>query len=265
MRSSVKTWFATVTPDGKYGKPHPFSGAVEIPGVETNHFCTLLIDSSHGLSGSCVAVFDELILGQRLWRKLGLGVRPRIWEAAQARQAEPQEQEEGEQVSESITKELREWAPNGSKDVLYENDLIVMANQIDKAYEDGVRKAALSSRHESDEMWFQALDDVTDEWLAEHGLVRLPVDAAGRTWHVGDLYTLRTDRSHNVERLEWMEWDGDCWQLDGEDAGELVRYEPTPAERIRAAVQELANEDGSDGTALSDLLKIADELEAEHE
>lgn len=166
-------------------------------------------------------------------------------------------EEEATKTDGSVTRELRKYIRSIPVGPAARAELGGIIDRIDAACAELACKAYDAGFASADD-WYA---DKTDGDLAEHGLVRLPVDAAGRTWRVGDLYTLRNDKARNVERLGWMEWHGDCWKLDGEDAGDLVRYEPTPAERIREWV-DVARDDRAD---LRDLLAIADELEAGHE
>lgn len=165
-------------------------------------------------------------------------------------------------MSESITKELRRWA-HGHDHILdfAREDVDRIADRIDDAHRRGVRHAYDVGFASADD-WYA---DKTDDDLAEHGLVRLPVDADGKTWHIGDMVTL-DDRAHS--KVIGIELAKDGWNLvlpSGGYASAMPKcyhhYSPTPAERIRAWVDS-ARDDRAD---LRDLLAIADELEADDE
>lgn len=161
---------------------------------------------------------------------------------------------------ESLTKELREWVSKYIEAVLDKRDLLIMADRIDKAHEEEVRHAYDIGFASADD-WYA---DKTDDDLAEHGLVRLPVDADGEPWRFGD-------RCNNGERLGVIHlYDNGNGRLDfrGGTKIEVIKgsttsrhHHPTPAERIRAWVDS-ARDDRAD---FRDLLAIADGLEADDE
>ena len=103
----------------------------------------------------------------------------------------------------SITNELRKWVLarfwDGTRD-----SLLDIADRIDKEHKDAIDKAhadgernGLQQARSASEDWRRGFDAgfaSADGWLtdhedamAEHGWVRLPVDADGRPIHVGDV------------------------------------------------------------------------------
>lgn len=104
----------------------------------------------------------------------------------------------------SITDELREWA----KEHLSRNSILAIADRIDAEHE---RQCA--------ESWMRGHDawaaiDRSDE-MAEHGWIRLPKDADGEVWHVGD-FVVGEVNPRNPKAIERMLWYGpdSGWQLE---------------------------------------------------
>lgn len=170
-------------------------------------------------------------------------------------------------MSERITALLREWnkrafgSKPGAMAAQHYMDICTVADRIDVAMESAKKKAY-------EDGFMEAVSKITDygsdEYLAAHGLVRLPVDAEGKPWHVGDcIWFMQPPHDRYVTSLLLR---NDGWKLlcDG-DIGNLLEpsdeahYKPTTAERIREIVKR-APENFTDEDA-KDLLAIADELE----
>lgn len=107
--------------------------------------------------------------------------------------------------------------------------------------------------------------EMTDEDLAELGLVRLPVDEDGEVWHSGDM-AMESGRIDTVSKLV-LGVDGWALALTSTvglfEADVLRHHKPTPAERIRAVAEQVLNADTSQARieANDALYAIADELE----
>lgn len=163
-------------------------------------------------------------------------------------------------MSEDITSELRQYAGT----LASECDapaLSLIADRIDRAHEEAVAKATaeLSAGLPT---FDEEVAELSDGYLADHGLVRLPVDADGKPWYVGDMRKCPDDD----DGIAYLKLYHDGWQAGlargGEvNPSEITHYTPTPAERIRAWV-ERARDDRAD---FRDLLGIADELEGSAE
>lgn len=155
-----------------------------------------------------------------------------------------------------ITKELREW--NRMRVVRSEEKMYVerIANRIDELHDDEVARW-IEQAH------FEDLQEMSDEERAKLGFVRLPVDADGKAWHVGDAYKLKGDNGADAaDHISWLSWDGHFWDADGEPVEHLERWKATPVECLRGFTRELYY-DGRLGDGERDkLLAIADELEA---
>lgn len=97
------------------------------------------------------------------------------------------------------------------------------------------------------------------------GYTRLPVDADGKPWHVGDM-AMESGRIDTVSKLV-LGVDGWALALTSTvglfEADVLRHHKPTPAERIRAVAEQVLNADTSQARieANDALYAIADELE----
>lgn len=168
----------------------------------------------------------------------------------------------------SVTRDLREWgdARFASRD---DRDAIErIADRIDEDHERAVEKA-----HCED------ISDIGDDELSSlYGLVRLPVDANGDAWHVGDKLSTVTfkgkDDGFEVTSLKLYAsgWSMDCTNdrcrvLTVLLPSGCVHRRPTPAERIRRCVglvEGCYRDHGTlDAAVLDELRAIADELEGD--
>ena len=116
---------------------------------------------------------------------------------------------------ESITKELREWFESGYVYKHYGDDdddfkkviipwfgwRIVIEGMLDRIDEAHERVRA------------ESIIDMTDESMAEHGWVKLPVDADGVPIRVGDVMECGDGTVFTVERISLYEYG---WRCDGE-------------------------------------------------
>ena len=91
----------------------------------------------------------------------------------------------------NITKELREFAQTFSNPT-QRDELTSIADRIDRLCEEAVYEAHNGCAGE----WFDVCDNVLDE----HDLMRLPRDAAGKAWPIGDQVD-STDRVSGVMLL----------------------------------------------------------------
>lgn len=166
----------------------------------------------------------------------------------------------------SVTRELREFAHYISADdqcrkayEIADTIDVLHAAAMAKAYDDGFASA---------DDWYA---DKSDADLAEHGLVRLPVDADGRPWKFGDC-------CNNGEKLRAIHlYANGNGRLDfsGGTKMEIIKgssttshYKPTPAERIRKLAKDVGCcsdfvDEGSRIRFSDALYAIADELEAD--
>lgn len=94
----------------------------------------------------------------------------------------------------SIADELRKVARGNANKELYvvvEADrLFDIANRIDEAHKQRMRKKYTEGYNDGYDGSFASADDWDDDHadaLAEHGWVKLPVDADGETIHIGDV------------------------------------------------------------------------------
>lgn len=155
----------------------------------------------------------------------------------------------------SITDELRTLAKTpGDLDTF---EILAAADRIDEAHEAEVARW-IEQAH------FDKLADMGDDVLAEAGLVRLPVDADGRPWRVGDMEALGGKISA-LRLAGYFEPPEPHWELVYEDGGKCVtpetcRHVQTTAGRLREIAERL--DSGERQFGLSDALReVADELE----
>lgn len=166
----------------------------------------------------------------------------------------------------SITEELRRYADKFGES--FDRDgLLGIADRIDEAHGKMLaeqRKKGFDDGVNSTLMW----DD--DGWLAEHGLVRLPVDADGKPWMPGDAIS----SNYRGECINWLSYHGGGhWEYDATHSEGPIEYAKrpnSPAERIRRICDGLVDwtSDGSSMISREDrneLSAIADELEGEGE
>ena len=99
-----------------------------------------------------------------------------------------EQEEHAHTMGESIANELREYALGWDERNRVRCDLTAIADRIDAEHERTLAAATLV-----------AGIPMTDENMAEHGWVRLPVDADGVPWHIGDI----TESGQTVEA--WAE------------------------------------------------------------
>ena len=115
----------------------------------------------------------------------------------------------------SITDELREWA---SVEVPYKygHQLNAIADRIDAEHEAKVSYWQGASYKDGYDEGFAGADDWLgqhEDAMAEHGWVKLPVDADGVPIHVGDEMECGDGTVFTVERISLYEFG---WRCDGE-------------------------------------------------
>lgn len=166
-----------------------------------------------------------------------------------------------------ITSDVRDfllkgtWASEADRRNAYE-----LLDDIDETHSVAVRTARKRGFDEgfaSADDWYAEKDDET---LADHGLVRLPVDADGKPILPGDEVA---DSAGNVGKVDRIKLRPDGWHVGTYRRGSCVlpknlrHYrKPTPAERIRAWCEAYRAKGLRDG-ALEELDAIAEELEGE--
>lgn len=122
----------------------------------------------------------------------------------------------------SITKELREYAEKQIKWLdmtkVHYRKLLAIADRIDAEHEAKVSYWQGASYKDGDDEGFASADDWLgqhEDAMAEHGWVRLPLDADGEPIHIGDVM----EWCDSGETLEVIGIGDDClYYLDGEEA-----------------------------------------------
>lgn len=100
----------------------------------------------------------------------------------------------------SITDELRAWAKDSTFSSWTAEHLTAIADRIDAEHE---RVRA------------ESIIDMTDESMAEHGWIRLPKDADGEVWHIGDEIQAPDNCHETVKGFR-------VYELDGEQRWEVI-------------------------------------------
>ena len=99
-----------------------------------------------------------------------------------------------------ITAELRKYALGWDERNRVRRELTAIADRIDAEHE---RVRA------------ESIIDMTDESMAEHGWIRLPKDADGEVWHIGDEIQAPDNCHETVEGFR-------VYELDGEQRWEVI-------------------------------------------
>lgn len=167
----------------------------------------------------------------------------------------------------SITRDLRAWgrdffeghdAGNDFRDMFY-----AIADRIDEDHEKATQRAYWSSLEGAAEYF-------TDEDLAAHGLVRLPVGADGEVIRPGDVLESTEMESDTALTAKTLVLGDGGWGVSAEMVESchphyFRHHKPTPAERIRRCVgwvEGCYRDHGTlDAAVLDELRAIADELE----
>lgn len=132
----------------------------------------------------------------------------------------------------SITDELRKWAGCNISYKTRFDELIAIADRIDE--EDAMKYAAgIDEGFASADDWLNANEDD----LAKHGWVKLPVDAEGKPWHVGDM-------TENKQTVQGMCLNKHGWHFLGTvndiDPSIHTHYQPPTVEDVlREFAQEM--------------------------
>ena len=148
----------------------------------------------------------------------------------------------------SITSELREYA-NGWRDRSCCKHLLDIADRIDEEHE---------RMHEALTI---GMEPMTEENMARHGWVKLPVDADGVPIRVGDyVETLIEAFKGERGRVECLTLTEDGWCVDG-DAPSTVRHvQPDSWERI---IEDAANLVRGDNESVVELVERCRRLAGE--
>lgn len=153
-----------------------------------------------------------------------------------------------------ITADLREYNDR----VLHHSEMLEdIADRIDEEH----AKELAEIRWERNDTLATWLNLTSNEELEKLGVTRLPADAEGETWHVGDMAE-RSD--YSTAKIVGIALREEGWRLNLDDGCEdgyfpddFIHHRLTPAERIRAWVEDAKAE----SSGFEDLLAIADELE----
>lgn len=143
----------------------------------------------------------------------------------------------------SITDELREWAVNHRAELdmgqLYPAMIEGIADRIDAEHK----------RLMQEQPFTIDMVPITDENMAKHGWVRLPVDTDGVPWHIGD-------RTESGQTIEAMGLNRHGWHFVGtfsniDPAIHHHRYVPTVEDvMVEFATDWESTQDGEDKTAV---------------
>ena len=144
----------------------------------------------------------------------------------------------------NITDELREYVAEqcsylrGAKCSGY-NKMLEIADRIDAEHE----------RLMQEQPFTVDMVPMTDERMAEHGWIRLPVDADGVPIHMGDEMELtdeaarRWDGDKHFGRVMGLELTLDGWTVEGDPATDLRHVKPDSWERILMDMVQLGHDD----------------------
>lgn len=137
----------------------------------------------------------------------------------------------------SITRELREWADSAELRVSAYNAVHRIADRIDEAHANATQRAYWSSLEGAAEYF-------TDEDLAAHGLVRLPVGADGEVIRPGDVLESTEMESDTALTAKTLVLGDGGWGVSAEMVESchphyFRHHKPTPAERIRKILDNL--------------------------
>lgn len=124
-----------------------------------------------------------------------------------------------------ITDELRKWMDTIVMPFAVEVEIKAIADRID-------------ARHESELM--SEYSDGAQEVMSEDGYVKLPVDADGVPWHIGD------ESDHGTVDCMTLCDDG-CWMIEGDDA----LYNPETMHHVQPDTWERIIEDAICGDGRS--------------
>ena len=116
----------------------------------------------------------------------------------------------------SITDELRKYASECTPNA--RERLTSIADRIDAEHEAKVAYWQEASYKDGYDEGFAGADDWLgqhEDAMAEHGWIRLPVDADGEVWHVGDLAVGKVN-PNNPKAVERMLWYGPDlgWEIE---------------------------------------------------
>lgn len=171
----------------------------------------------------------------------------------------------------SITNELRKWSAaywGKRRGSTMEAELGKIADRIDEEHRSECELSFTRGFSDGSDM-----DGWSDGTMAEHGLVRLPVDVHGAPWRVGDW--IGDSAGKPAYRVAGLQYDGERWTLF--DQNWVLRFVPaeqcharcSAAERIRAVVADMERApysvEGCDGidSCCRKLRALADELDGE--